>query len=181
MNDKNATAITQNWIREIVMGLNFCPFAAQPFAADAIRYVEWEGNDMQPILELFVKEMIHLDHHQETATTLIIIKGGFEKFNRYLQLIDIADQLIEKESYSGIYQIASFHPNYLFEGSKEVDPANYTNRSPYPMIHILREDSLDKAVQKHKDIHSIPHNNIARANLLGLDFFRNWHSVQQQG
>ena len=173
MNDKNATAITQNWIREIVMGLNFCPFAAQPFAADAIRYVEWEGNDMQPILELFVKEMIHLDHHQETATTLIIIKGGFEKFNRYLQLIDIADQLIEKESYSGIYQIASFHPKYLFAGSTESDPANYTNRSPYPMLHLLREDSLEQAIEKHVNADKIPEKNIQKATALGIEYFKN--------
>ena len=161
MNELSPVTITQNWIRDIVIGQNFCPFAAQPFNADAIRYVERGGNEMRMVLECLMQEIEFLDQHTVIETTLIILTNGFQAFDKYLDLIDLAEQLLEKESYSGIYQIASFHPQYLFEGSKDSDPANYTNRSPYPMIHLLREDSLDVAVLKHKNIHSIPGNNIS--------------------
>lgn len=180
MNEISPVTNTQNWIRDIVIGQNFCPFAAQPFNADAIRYVLLGGNEMRKVLVCLMHEIIFLDQHTEIETTLIILTNGFQAFNKYLDMIDLAEQLLEKESYSGIYQLASFHPHYLFEGSNDSDPANYTNRSPYPMIHLLREESLDVAVSKHKDVHSIPGNNISRANHLGLSFFLNWHLTHSQ-
>ena len=80
---------------------------------------------------------------------------------------------LAKESYEGIYQLASFHPQYLFAGSNDNDPANYTNRSPYPMLHILREESLSKAIDSYPNVDDIPQNNIDFANAKGLYFMKN--------
>jgi hypothetical protein len=85
----------------------------------------------------------------------------------------LSEQLLEKEGYEGVYQIASFHPKYLFAGTKESDPSNYTNRSPYPMLHLLREESLEQAIEKHINADLIPEKNIQKATELGIDYFKN--------
>ena len=174
MKESDSIVITKKWLKEIVIGLNFCPFANQPFINDAIRYVELFNDDISMTLETVIRECHHLQENPEIETTLIILNNGYASFNRYLQLIDLSEQLLEKESLSGIFQIASFHPEYIFHGLSINDPANHTNRSPYPMLHILREESIDTAVDKHKDVHSIPENNITQARKLGVDYFKNW-------
>jgi hypothetical protein len=79
---------------------------------------------------------------------------------------------LKAEGFEGVYQVASFHPDYLFAGSDENDPANYTNRSPYPMLHLLREDLLEIAIDKHANVDDIPNQNIAKAISLGLAYFK---------
>jgi hypothetical protein len=131
---------TRLWLEKIVIGCNFCPFAAKPFFQDKIRYRVVPSAQKKDILETLVRECSWLEENAETETSLLILPEGYEKFNAYLDLLDLAEQLLEKEGYEGIFQLASFHPDYRFAGTKADDAANYTNRSPYPILHLLKEE-----------------------------------------
>jgi hypothetical protein len=115
-----------------------------------------------------VRAMLQLDSDDSIETTLLILPGSFLLFNDYLNMLDKAETLLDKENYSGIYQMASFHPEYLFAGSNNEDPSNYTNRSPYPMLHFLRESSITRAVDSYPGIDEVPQRNIAYAKNKGL-------------
>ena len=109
-----------------------------------------------------------LDENTETiATSLLIYPTGFQDFEAYLDFLDMAELLLQKQGYEGVYQVASFHPNYCFAGEATTDAANYTNRSPYPMLHLLRESSLTAAIDTHADTEKIPLQNIAFARKKG--------------
>jgi hypothetical protein len=164
---------TKRWIQEVVIGLNFCPFAAKPFKSDSIHYLLLDDVQVKDVLENLVNECLNLRDNSNWETSLIVLSDCFGEFEDYLDLVDLCEQLIEKEGFEGEFQVASFHPNYLFAGSDETDPANYTNRSPFPKLHILREEELEKAIDKHVDIDSIPEENIKKANDLGIEFFKN--------
>ena len=105
-------------------------------------------------------------------TTFIIFPDNFSDFETYLDLVELSEALAADQGYEGIYQIASFHPEYCFEGAEADDPANYTNRSIYPMLHLLREDSLSDALDNFPDAESIPERNIAFAQRKGLAFMQ---------
>jgi hypothetical protein len=164
---------TKSWIEKVVVGLSFCPFAAKPFKEGNIRYKVVDGKSLEQALTSLVIEMMFLDDNESTETTLIIFPDNFSDFNKYLELLDLSEQLLEKEGYEGVYQIASFHPKYLFAGTTDSDPSNYTNRSPYPMLHLLREESLEQAIEKHINADLIPEKNIQKATELGIDYFKN--------
>ena len=161
---------TNNWIKSVVIGCNFCPFAAKAMQMKSIRYVVLPEGSIQETLTTLMKECIYLDKNEATETTIMILPTNFSNFNDYLDLIDKAEQLIAKEDYEGIYQLASFHPFYCFEGAPKDDAANYTNRSPYPMLQILREESVTKALENFPDPDSIPENNIEYARQKGLHY-----------
>ena len=163
---------TKSWIEKVVIGLNFCPFAVMPFKEGSIRYVVSEGKGLQSALQQFARELMYLDDNQTTSTTLIIFPDEFGDFYKYLELVDLCEQLLEKEGYEGVYQVASFHPLYQFSGTTDTDPTNYTNRSPYPMLHLLREESITLAVKKHVNIDEVPERNMQKARELGIDFFK---------
>ena len=164
--------ITKSWIEKIVIGLNFCPFAAQPFKSNSIHYEVVVESNLNTVLGEFSKVCTQLNDDESIETSLIILPEHFDDFEQYLDLVDLCEQLLIMEDLNGVFQVASFHPQYLFAGSEESDPSNYTNRSPFPMIHILREDSLTTAIDKHIDVDSIPENNIKNAHYLGLAFFK---------
>lgn len=164
---------TKQWLEKIVIGCNFCPFAAKPFFQDKIRYRVVASAQKKDILEALVRECSWLEENAETETSLLILAEGYEKFDAYLDLLDIAEQLLEKEGYEGIFQLASFHPDYRFAGSKADDAANYTNRSPYPILHLLKEESIEKALEKFPDPDKIPDKNIAFAREKGLEYMKN--------
>ena len=123
-------------------------------------------------LDSFVNEIERLDNNEMIDTCLLILPNAFEKFEDYLGLLSLAEGLLKKKGYEGIYQLASFHPLYLFAGSNEDDAANYTNRSIYPMLHLLREESIDKAIENYKDPGSIPERNINFAREKGLAYMK---------
>jgi hypothetical protein len=164
---------TRLWLEKIVIGCNFCPFAAKPFFQDKIRYRVVPSAQKKDILETLVRECSWLEENAETETSLLILPEGYEKFNAYLDLLDLAEQLLEKEGYEGIFQLASFHPDYRFAGTKADDAANYTNRSPYPILHLLKEESIEKALEKFPDPDKIPDKNIAFAREKGLEYMKN--------
>lgn len=163
---------TKKWIEEVVVGCNFCPFAAKELRMNTIHYQVVEDEDLELVLARLVKECIRLDENKKIATSLLIFSGGFQDFQTYLQLVDLSEQLMNQEGYDGIYQLASFHPQYLFAGTDEKDPSNYSNRSVYPMLHLLREDSVTQAVETHPDVDGIPQRNIDFANEKGLAFMQ---------
>lgn len=166
--DEQVIEETRAWLLNVVIGCNFCPFAAREFKRNAIQYTLVRTSDKHALLTSLALEFERLDNQPEVETSLLILPGQFNAFNDYLNLIDLCQDLLEEEGREGIYQIASFHPAYLFAGSDDKDPANYTNQSPYPMIHILREESLTRVLEKYPDPESIPENNIAFARKQGL-------------
>ena len=166
--DQLIIAQTRKWITEVVIACNFCPFAAREVKRDSIVYEVLQDASMETSLQAVANMFLHLDEHPETETALLILPGSYEQFDEYLQLVDMAEALLQQEDYEGVYQVASFHPHYLFAGSKEKDPANYTNRSPYPMLHFLREESVSKAIDSHPDIDEVPIQNIAYTDAKGL-------------
>ena len=172
---ETVTHATQNWIEKIVIGLNFCPFAAKPFKEKTIHYRVEESSTLQTALQALVRECIRLEEDNNVETSFIIFPNNFLDFEDYLTLVSLSEQLLEKEGYEGIFQVASFHPAYLFAGSNDADPANYTNRSPFPMLHLLREVSIGLAIKKQVNDFSIPEKNIAKAKELGLDYFKRLH------
>jgi len=163
---------TKNWIREIVIGLNFCPFARKPFKDELIVYKVDDTSDRAVALESLISICNYLEDNPSMETALLIFPNGFSDFEEYLDLVDLSEKLLKAEGFEGVYQVASFHPGYIFAGSDEIDPANYTNRSPYPMLHLLREDLLEIAIDKHANVDDIPNQNIAKAQSLGLEYFK---------
>ena len=163
---------TANWIKNVVIGCNFCPFAAKALAKKTVRYVVIDTSDFKSGLTELANEFEFLNRNENIETTFIIFSQGFADFLQYLDLVDKGERLLTKENYEGVYQLASFHPQYLFAGTNENDPENYTNRSPYPMLHILREDSITKALENFVDPDSIPEKNIDFAKTKGIEYMK---------
>lgn len=168
-----AAVRTRLWLERVVIGHNFCPFAKRELRRDAVRFTVCESNRNEPVLQQLIDECRFLDGHDATETTLLILPDGFADFMDYLDLVDLGERLLAGQGYEGVYQIASFHPDYCFADAEIGDAANFTNRSPYPMLHLLREASLDTAIDNYPDIDAIPAGNIAKARALGADYFRN--------
>lgn len=121
-----------------------------------------DAADLEELLHELVAECRRLDAEPGIATTLLIAPAGMEDFDDYLDWLELAERLLDDLGYRGIYQLASFHPDYVFDGVEAADPANATNRSPYPMLHILREAELERALASYPDPESIPERNMAK-------------------
>jgi len=170
MTDQAIINSTRTWLNTFIIAFNICPFAKREQQRNSIRYQVVQSDRFDTALELLIVECGFLDSHHETETTLLIFPNGFNDFDDYLDLLAMAEQLLMDQGYEGVYQLASFHPDYCFESTTDLkeDPANYTNRSPYPMLHIIREASIERAVAKHPDPENIPTNNIKLTRELGL-------------
>jgi len=164
-------AQTKKWITDIVAGCNFCPFVSRELKQNSIRYAVEPAIDMAVCLQAFLNECRKLDK-EKIETTLLIFSNGFPLFNDYLDLLALAEKLLKQEGYEGVYQVAGFHPLYMFAGTPAGDPANYTNRSIYPMLHLLREDSIEKALKHYPNPEQIPQRNIAFAREKGLAYMK---------
>ena len=172
MNSEQIIDRTRKWIIDVVIGCNFCPFAANVVKQQTIFYKVDGNTEMDACLASFVNEMQRLDNDPNIETSFLIFSNAFQQFDDYLDLVSLAEKLLERKGYEGVYQLASFHPLYLFANSDEDDPANYTNRSIYPMLHLLREESIDKALANYKDPESIPVRNINFAKEKGLIYMK---------
>ncbi len=158
---------TKSWLESMVIGLNFCPFAQRELELNSIHFAVVRTDDTQSCLESLALECERLDHNKSIATSLIIYPELWFEFDDFLDYLAIAESLLEAQHYQGVYQLASFHPHYCFEGEIPKDPANYTNRSLYPMLHLLREDMLEVALKQYPNPEQIPLQNIKRARELG--------------
>lgn len=163
---------TKKWINEVVVGCNFCPFAARVVKQQTIHYQVESSSDLKTCLTSLMLEIQRLDNNETIETSFLILDNSFSDFNDYLDLVDKAETLLKKNGYEGIYQLASFHPEYLFAGSAATDAANYTNRSVYPMLHLLREESIDKALKNYSSPENIPECNINFAREKGLVYMK---------
>lgn len=169
MTDQHIIKATQNWLDSFIIPYNICPFAGRERRRNSIRYRVVDALQTQTVLEALIDECAWLDTHAETETTLLILPNGFADFDDYLDMLEIAERLLPVQNYEGIYQLASFHPDYCFATDIDNDAANYTNRSPYPMLHIIREDSLEQALASYPDPENIPARNIKLTRELGAE------------
>jgi len=159
---EDVIAATKEWLEKTVIGLNLCPFAKAVHAAGQIRYVVSPATTVDALTGALAEEMIGL-HEADPAkidTTLLIHPGVLSDFFEFNDFLNVADQLLEKLGLVGKLQVASFHPRYQFDGTSEDDPTNRTNRSPYPTLHLLREDSVERAVEGYPDAEGIPERNM---------------------
>lgn len=161
-------AQTQQWLQTVVIEQSFCPFAKREVLAQRVRYAVIGGVGMANALHAVVEEFECLNADKSVETTLLIFPDAFQRFDEYLDLLAVAEELVIEQGYEGVYQVASFHPDYQFDGTKEDDAENYTNRSPYPMLHLLREASVEQALKAYSgDPDDIPERNIDHARTLG--------------
>lgn len=163
---------TKQWLDEIIIGLNFCPFAKKEFVNNTIHYHLSNESQVKSALHEFVEQCRYLQAHEALETTLLIYGDGFRSFDRYLDLVDYANDLLIESGFEGIFQLASMHPEYCFADDDYDDASNFTNRSPYPLIHIIREASMEKVLKVYKDPEQIPENNINLAEQKGSSFFQ---------
>ncbi len=160
---------TVEWIEKAVIGLNLCPFARAVHAGHRIRYVVTAATEPEALVEVLLAELATLAAADpaELETTLLIHPRVLNDFLDYNEFLDVADAAVEQLGLTGEVQVASFHPDYQFAGTGPDDIGNYTNRSPYPTLHLLREDSVERAVAAHPDTERIFENNIETLHRLG--------------
>ncbi|MDX1802538.1 MAG: DUF1415 domain-containing protein [Alcanivorax sp.] len=161
-------ARTREWLEQVVIGLNLCPFARKPLQAGRVRFAVSDSRTIEALLHDLQQELERLQQAGEDVidTTLLIIPGQLHDFYDYNDMLDLAEGLLEQQGWSGSYQLASFHPAYQFAGTAVNDRGNFTNRAPYPVLHLLRETSLDKGLASYPDPEQIPERNIVTLQTL---------------
>jgi len=182
MTDKenNAILATKVWLEEIIIGLNICPFAKKEFVNNTIYYHLSNQDQVKGALVELIEQCRYLQQHDELETTLIVFPEAFRSFERYLDLIDYGNDLLISSGFEGVFQLASMHPEYCFSGENFDDASNYTNRSPYPVVHIIREASMEKVLAVYTEPEKIPENNIALAQKKGANYFKDvLHRIHQ--
>ncbi|MFT7775387.1 DUF1415 domain-containing protein [Roseateles sp.] len=160
---------TRDWVVKAVIGLNLCPFAKAVHVNERIRYVVSDAKEPEQLLQDLARELLALNRAdpEDVDTTLLIHPNVLTEFLDFNDFLDAADALVEELKLDGVLQIADFHPGYQFEGSEADDIANYSNRSPYPTLHLLREESIERAVESMPDTASIYENNLDTLARLG--------------
>ena len=171
-NNEQVIAQTKKWITDVVVALNFCPFAAKEVKQNTIHYQVENSTDIKICVGTFLNECGRMDEQPNIETTMLIFPNGFEIFDDYLDLVDLAEKALKRSGMEGIYQVASFHPLYCFAGSTEDDAANYTNRSVYPMLHLIREESIEAALKNYANPGQIPERNVDFAREKGIVYMK---------
>ncbi|MDO3720531.1 DUF1415 domain-containing protein [Marinobacter sp. chi1] len=173
MNESAVVSATRQWVEDVVVGYNLCPFAKRELVRNRVRFVVSDASDEDALLQALHAELRRLDDEPDIETTLLIHPDVLQAFGPYNEFLDAADGLLAYLEMEGVYQIASFHPDYQFEGTEPDAAENYTNRSPYPMLHLLREASLEAAIDSYPDVDGIPERNIELMENLGAEKMRN--------
>jgi len=163
---------TKKWIEQVVIGCNFCPFAAKEFTHDTIAYRVESSRDLKICLQAFLQECEKLRDNAAIATSFLIFETAFTKFRDYLDFVALVEKHLRKHGYEGVFQVASFHPDYCFANAPADDAANYTNRSIYPMLHLLREAGMEQALTNFPNPGTIPERNIAFARAKGTAYMQ---------
>lgn len=160
---------TRRWLEKAVIGLNLCPFATSVHVKNQIRYVVSHARDLQELYRNLEDELLKLQQAapEEIDTTLLIHPWILNDFLDYNEFIEVAEACVAELDLEGEIQIASFHPQYQFAGTQVDDIENYTNRAPYPMLHLLRETSIARALQAFPDASDIYLKNIETMKKLG--------------
>ncbi len=167
---------TRHWLTRAVIGLNLCPFAKSVHVKEQIRYVVCEAADAEALLDTLEAELNGLAQADPARvdTTLLIVPRMLADFADYNDFLYLAERLLDSLGLAGVLQIASFHPQYQFAGTEPDDIENYTNRAPYPILHLLREDSIARAVEAFPDAADIYERNEETMRRLGHEGWRRW-------
>ena len=173
---EQAIADTRRWLERAVVGLNLCPFAKAVMVKQQVHVAATPASDGAGILEDFGRELdaIVACSPQERDTTLLVIPEGMDDFLDFNDLVGRAERIVRKKGLEGVIQVASFHPHFVFAGAEEDDITNCTNRSPYPTLHLLREESIDRAVAAFPDAAAIYEKNMDVLRELGP---QGWHAL----
>jgi hypothetical protein len=172
MESQEIVSSVRRWVKNIVVDLNLCPFAGHELLNNRVRFVVTEASTVEQLLEAMAAELDRLNDDPAIETTLLIHPHVLQNFLDYNQFLDIAEELLLQMGLEGVYQIASFHPDYQFADTAADDAENYTNRSPYPLLHILREESLERSIAAypgHLGVENIPVRNVEKMNSLGRE------------
>jgi len=160
---------TLNWVREFVIKLNICPFAKREMDKGSVRVHASRAETVEDAMIDLMIEIELLNVNSDIETTLLVFPSFLNDFYDYLDWVDFAESTLFSNNYEGIYQLATFHPEYCFADTNRNDVTNYTNRSPYPMLHLLREESVEQGIAYYGDTEKIPENNMACLRNLGLE------------
>lgn len=162
----------QHWLEHTVIGLNLCPFAKREWIKNRIHYAVETTTEPTKLVSRLKQELQRLVDMPSIETSLIIVPNLFTDFTDYNDFLDLAEACLDELELISIIQIASFHPDYQFADTQKNDAENYTNRSPYPLLHLLRETSLERAIAAYPNTEQIPENNIKLMNELGSEAMR---------
>lgn len=167
-------AQTLHWLEQAVIGLNLCPFAKAVYNKGQVRVVVSAAKHLDAFLDELDAELLLLRDTPaaEVDTTLMVHPGLFPEFLVFNDFLNIVDDVVAEHELEGVVQVVPFHPEFLFGGEDEADMSHYTNRAPFPMLHLLREDSLSAAIDAHGDTEAIPERNKAVLRELGLHGWR---------
>ena len=166
--DERVRTDVLRWLEQTVIGLNLCPFAAHPHRHGRIAIEVTRARSPEALLEVLQQTLESLDSlsPHETETLLLAIPDMLHDFADYNDFLDLAELSLRTFGWEGRYQVASFHPHYRFAGTDADDPGNLTNCAPWPLLHLIREDSISEAVAWYEDIDGIPERNIRRMQQL---------------
>lgn len=168
-NDEEIIHAVRQWVETFVVGMNLCPFAKRELVKKRVRFVTTAATTAEQLLQVLQTELELLNEDPSVETTLLIHPAVLQDFYDFNDFLGCADSLLVDMELEGIYQLASFHPDYQFGGTRPGDAENYTNRAPYPVLHLLREESLERVIADYPDVDDIPERNIALMNRLGQD------------
>lgn len=157
------------WLEKLVIGENLCPFARQPYDAGRIRFVISQAEEIETLLTDVLAELLYLRETplEEAETSLLILPQMLEDFLDYNDVLDLVDALLQQQQMEGEFQVASMHPDYQFTETEFDDAQNFSNRSPYPILHLIREESLSRALEQFPNPEQIPERNIRHMQALG--------------
>lgn len=184
MSDKSINSIqevelaTRRWLENLVIGLNLCPFAKGVYIKNQVRIVVYTG-ELEDLLPFLQQELLLLQNTpaEQLDTTLVVLPDLLQDYLQFNDFLNFTDDLLQQLGLEGEMQIADFHPHYQFAGTNSDDMSNYTNRTPYPTLHLLRESSIDRAVEQYPDAEAIFSRNIERMQKLG---YHAWAELMQK-
>ena len=164
-----AAPLTQAWVEAMVVGLNLCPFAAPEVRNQSIRYAVSSADDLPQAAQAFLDELQRIQSATETqlSTTLLSFTHLADSFDEFLDLLACCQELLFEVGLEGVFQLASFHPQYCFDGVADDDISNWTNRAPFPTIHIIREGQMARVLTHYQNPDEIPERNMALMRALG--------------
>lgn len=166
-------AEVEAWLTGMVIGLNLCPFAAPFVRQRLVRTVVCEARAASPVLGTMIDEILAMTAESAAhRTTLVVVPFALPAFDDFLELVAQTDALIDQIGLRGVVQLAHFHPDYLFDGVPAEDHGHWTNRAPYPILHLLREDDVATALARYPDADGIPARNVERLRTMTLDAIR---------
>ena len=179
MNADTVIAQTRTWLEEAVIGLNLCPFAKAVHVKGQVRYVVSQATDVEALQQALAEQLQDLAAADpaQVDTTLLIHPNVLQDFEDFNQFLGLAEEMVEALGLDGVLQVASFHPQFQFAGTSPDDVSNATNRAPYPTLHLLREESIDRAVEAFPEAETIYEANIETLERLGPE---GWATLQKR-